>query len=146
MQDNTVGTHIKNLKAFLNDATIRRINTNLDFRNPKFKAIFEEADTIHLRLEESERIKLLDHSAKPGMEKMRDLFLVGCFTGLRFSDFSQIKLSNIVTMEENRFISLRTLKTNTRAVIPLNKAVLDILDKYKGGIPDTYTNQVEKPG
>jgi hypothetical protein len=47
-------------------------------------------------MDELEKLKKLDLSAKPGMEMMRDLFLVGCYTGLRFSDFSQIKLSNIV--------------------------------------------------
>jgi hypothetical protein len=33
MRDNTVGMHIKNLKAFLNDSTTRGINIYLDFRN-----------------------------------------------------------------------------------------------------------------
>jgi hypothetical protein len=140
MSENTVGMHIKNLKAFLNDSTARGINSCLDFRNSKFRANFQEADTIYLRMEDLDKLKELDLSARPVIERMRDLFLGGCFTGLRFSDFSQIKLSNIVAMGDNRFISLHTLKTSTRVVIPLNMVVLDVLDKYKGGIPDTYTN------
>ena len=66
------------------------------FPEQQVRANFQEADTIYLRMDELEKLKKLDLSAKPGMERMRDLFLVGCFTGLRFSDFSQIKLSSIV--------------------------------------------------
>ena len=92
-------------------------------------------------MDEIEQIRSLDLSVKPGMERMRDLFLIGCFTGLRFSDFSQIKQASIVTMGENRFISLRTIKTGIRVVIPLNNAVEEILNRYNGGIPEIYTNQ-----
>ncbi|MCB8999640.1 MAG: site-specific integrase [Bacteroidales bacterium] len=141
MRENTIGLHIKNLKAVLNEAKFRGLNSNLDYKQRKFKVVFQEADAIYLRLDEIKRIRELDLSAKPGMEKVRDLFLIGCFTGLRFSDFSQIKKANFQTIEENQFISLRTIKTSSRVVIPLNQTIIEILEKYEGNIPKPDSNQ-----
>jgi len=47
---NTVGKHIKTLKTFMNEATERGYNQNLEFKKRKFKTIKEESDTIYLTI------------------------------------------------------------------------------------------------
>lgn len=139
LADNTIGKHIKVLKVFLNEATERGYNTNLEFRKKKFKAISEESDTVYLSLDELKKIENLDIRASKRLDKVKDLFLIGCYTGLRFSDFTQIKPENIVS--DNTIIKIRTQKTGSRVSIPLNSTVRSILKKYDNHLPKAYTNQ-----
>lgn len=137
---NTVGKHIKTIKSFMNEATERGINENLEFKKRKFKTIREEADTIYLSVNELEVMEKLNLSASPRLEKVRDLFLIGCYTGLRFSDFTQIKPENIISNKS--MLQIRTQKTGERVSIPLHKTVKKILKKYDNKLPTAYTNQV----
>ena len=139
LASNTVGKHIKTIKSFLNEATERGHNKNLEFKNKRFKTIREESDTVYLSIEELKKIEKTDLKANPRLEKVRDLFLIGCYTGLRFSDFTQIKPENIVS--DNTVIQVRTKKTGQRVSIPLHKTVRDILKKYKNKLPKAHTNQ-----
>ncbi|OXB09549.1 hypothetical protein B0A81_05295 [Flavobacterium plurextorum] len=137
---NTVGKHIKTIKSFMNEATERGFNENLEFRKKKFKTIREEADTVYLSIKELEQFEKLKLSATPKLERVRDLFLIGCYTGLRFSDFTQIQPENINS--DNTMIFIRTQKTSERVAIPLHKTVRTILKKYNNRLPKAYTNQV----
>ncbi|REG89382.1 site-specific integrase [Winogradskyella sediminis] len=139
LASNTVGKHIKTIKSFMNEATDRGLNDNLDFRKRKFKTIREEADTVYLSIDELKQIEKLNLSASPRLDKVKDLFLIGCYTGLRFSDFTQIKPENITS--NNSLIEVRTKKTSQRISIPLHKTVRNILKKYNNNLPKAYANQ-----
>jgi len=136
---NTVGKHIKTLKSFLNEATERGLNNNLEFRNKRFKKPQEKADTIYLNIDELKKIENKDLSKNKKLDQVRDLFLIGCYTGLRFSDFSQIKPENIIT--DKSMIQIRTHKTGERVSIPLHPTVKKILKKYNNAPPKSYSNQ-----
>ncbi|MBJ6369516.1 site-specific integrase [Snuella sedimenti] len=138
LSNNTVGKHIKTIKSFMNEATERGLNTNLEFKNKRFKTIREEADTVYLNIEELKQIEKIDLKASPRLEKVRDLFLIGCYTGLRFSDFTQISPENII---DDKVIEVRTQKTGQRVAIPLHKTVRTILKKYNNKLPKSYSNQ-----
>lgn len=137
---NTVGKHIKTIKSFMNEATERGINKNLEFRKKKFKTIREESDTVYLSIKELEKFEKLQLTATPRLDTVRDLFLIGCYTGLRFSDFTQIQPENI--NNDNTMLFIRTQKTSERVAIPLHKTVRTILKKYNNKLPKAYTNQV----
>ena len=137
---NTVGKHIKTIKTFMNEATERGINQNLEFKKRKFKTIREEADTIYLTIDELKTMEKLDLSASPRLEKVKDLFLIGCYTGLRFSDFTQINPENILS--DRSMLQIRTQKTGERVSIPLHPTVQKILKKHNNRLPKAYTNQV----
>lgn len=137
---NTVGKHIKTIKSFMNEATERGINENLEFRKKKFKTIREEADTVYLSVKELQQFEKLKLSATPRLDKVRDLFLIGCYTGLRFSDFTQIQPENI--NNDNTMLFIRTQKTSERVAIPLHKTVRTILKKYNNKLPKAFTNQI----
>jgi len=140
MSTNTIGKYIKTIKTFLNEATERGLNTNLEFRKSKFKTISEETDTVYLSAEELKTIEEKDFSFNISLEKTRDLFLLGCYTGLRFSDFTQIKKENII--ESKSIIQIRTQKTKEKVSIPIHSIVKRILIKYDNAIPNPFTNQV----
>jgi integrase len=134
---NTIGKKIQTLKIFLNAAKDEGINAFDTFKSRKFKAVSEEADTIALNEAELMQLYNADLSDKPGKERVRDLFLVGCWTGCRFSDISQITPENIT----GGFIRIKQYKTGTPVVIPLHPVVTAILNKYKGQLPKAISNQ-----
>lgn len=143
---NYAGNIIKVLKVFLNDATEKGINTNLAFRGKHFLKPKQDTDSIYLTINELNQIYQLDLSSTSRLERVRDLFILGCYTGLRFSDFTVIEPQHITNVyDENgnqiEVIKIVTKKTATPVIIPLHPFVKAILNKYDGSIPKPLSNQ-----
>jgi integrase len=133
---NTVGDNIKKLKAVMAAALELGYHKNTAFQGKYFTKPSEEADNIYLSIDELKEIETLDLSSKPSLDRVRDLFLIGCYTGLRFSDYSRLTPKNIA----NGFIEIEQLKTGERVVIPVHSIVKKIISKYNG-LPATISNQ-----
>lgn len=136
---NYVGTLLKDLKVMLKQAHYDGLHNNLIFQHRDFKKLVEEVDNVYLTDEELTLLYNLDLSANARLDRIRDLFLIGCYTGLRFSDFSELRPENIT--HNGRILTRKTLKTSERVSIPLNPKILAILKKYEGIPPRTITNQ-----
>lgn len=136
---NTIGTFIKNVKVFLNEAVDRKLTTNLIYRNKRFKNIEEPSESIYLTENEINELYNFDLSNNYRLEKVRDLFVIACYTGLRFSDLSQLRKENI--NEAGTLIKIRTQKTEELVIIPLKTCVREILLKYNGIPPNLISNQ-----
>lgn len=136
---NSIGTIIKNVKVFMNEAVERGLTTNLQFKNKRFKVIEENTDAVYLTIEELKQILALDLTENNRLDKVRDLFLIGCYTGLRFSDLIQLRDENLIV--NGTQVKIRTAKTNEVVIIPLNTAVKSILKKYDGVPPQVISNQ-----
>ena len=139
IKNGQAGNLIKQLKAFLNWATDRGINKNLDFLKKTFKKLKDEPEVIYLT--ESELMNLYNSELLPGkLANTRDFFCFGCFTGLRFSDIRNLSPDNIVVkdvliggkLEQIKFIETRVQKTKDRISQPLNKYAEAILKKHEG--------------
>ncbi len=138
---NSIGKNIKNLKVFMRESADKKLHANFEFQNKRFKKISEETDSIYLKDSEIEKIYSLDLSDNPSMEKTRDLFVIGCYTGLRFGDYNKLVPENIKSNEKGSFLSVPTQKTDERVVIPLKWIVVEIFEKYQGMPPKSFTNQ-----
>ncbi len=137
---NHVGSIVKYLKVFLNNALKDGVHQNRKFENSAFSKPSEEVDKIYLTDSELQTIYDLDLSGKKdGVERVRDLFLVGSYTGLRFSDYSKLIPENFLA--DGRLLRVKTQKTDTGVFIPLNPIVLAIVNKYNGKLPKSITNQ-----
>jgi len=135
---NTIGKYIKTIKTILNEATERGINSNLQFRSKKFSTTSEQTDSIYLSETDLKEIEDLDFSNNQRLDNVRDLFLIGCYTGLRFSDFSILKPEQM----ETGFIRIKEqTKTGKSVVIPIHPIVKKILQKQNGELPRAITNQ-----
>jgi integrase len=131
------GKHIRCIKTVLTDATDNGKNTNLDFKKKSFAIIEEQADTIALNEVELQKLVKLDLSDNKPLEQVRDLFVIGCFTGLRFSDFSTFNPDNI----HGGKITVKQTKTGHKIVIPIHTNVKAIIEKYNGVLPTAISNQ-----
>jgi hypothetical protein len=138
---NTMGTHIKNLKVFLIDADERGYSVNPDLRKRRFKVMEEQTEAIYLKNSDLNNITELDLVDLPRLDRVRDLFLIGCYTGLRYSDFSQVKKDNIQSVAGGKVLRVKMIKTGGLVVIPLKIEVLNILDKYDWLLPKVPSNQ-----
>ncbi|WP_164126321.1 site-specific integrase [Sphingobacterium luzhongxinii] len=140
---NTIGTHFRNLKTILRSATEEGVNKNLDYTKRRFKSHRVDVDNIFLNIEELNKIQNLDLTTQPSLENARDLFLVGCWTGLRFSDFTKLTTDNF-NIQDNT-IHILTQKTQKPVVIPLLPPLQMILNKYNGftenSLPKSISNQ-----
>jgi integrase len=134
---NTIGTRIKVLKTFLSQANEREIKVNTDYQKKSFAKPIEETTAVYLS--ETELTQMYKLEKLPSyLEKVRDLFLIGCYTGLRFSDLSKLSKENI--SEENT-ISIKTQKTGQNVVVPIHPIVRAIFEKYSYQLPRIPSNQ-----
>ena len=97
----------------------------------------ETPDNIYLTEHEIKNMMALKAFEKPVYETVRDLFVIGCMTGMRFSDYSQLTLAKI----NNGFIQITQQKTSGRVTIPIHPIVAQILAKYPDGLPKCPANQ-----
>src|SRR5690606_25341464 len=109
-----------------------------------FKTLKSEVHNVYLDIPELELLEQIDLSEKPHLEQARDVFLCGCYTALRYSDYKRINKDFIIEKEGKYFIDMITQKTNYRVVIPIKPIVFDILTKYNFLLPSTYEQKVNK--
>lgn len=136
---NTIGKSIKNIKVFMNYAVENGITTNTKHRSKGFKAMQDEPDNIYLSDSEIDALYNLDLKDNPRLDKVRDLFVIDCCTGLRYMDLS--KLSKEHFINDNTMLKITTEKTSEVVIIPLHDYVVEILDKYKNVLPTVPSDQ-----
>ena len=92
----------------------------------------KEFESHFIYLTKEELTKLYNHEfASETLTKVRDLFVFGCATGLRESDYSNVKPENI----KDGKLFITTQKTADPLVIPLTHYSRTIVEKYKGVLP-----------
>ena len=136
LAQNTIGKKIQTLKIFMYAASDMGLTDNRQFMSHRFTVISEETESIYLNEAELQAIYELDLTGSH-LEKVKDLFIVGCWTGLRFSDWDKITPANI----DNGFLELKQAKTGAAVVIPLHSTVEAIMNKYNGQLPKIISNQ-----
>jgi len=131
--------------VFLNDATDKGINKKLDYKTKAFNIKgTKPPQNIYLNEAELMTIYKLNLSENEKLEKVRDLFLVGCYTGLRFSDFTRLTANNLQVIDKKEVIKIHTQKTKKTVYIPLHPIVKAIIKKYRTEealFPKTISNQ-----
>lgn len=96
---------------------------------------------VYLTRGEIDRLAALDLKDCSTMRKVRDVFLVGCWTGQRFSDYSRVSDKNIDTVRidgtEHTVLRLVQKKTGRRVTVPvMDKRILRILEYWGGRLPE----------
>ena len=127
---NTIGKTIKQLKIFIKDRVRRKIIAPIDLTD--YKVPDEETDAIYLTYEEISTFYHTDLSMYPELTPYRDLFVLACLTGLRFSDFSTLRPEDL----RNDLLHKRQEKSDHKVVIPLkDEAKMIFTQQFKDSIP-----------
>lgn len=139
---NYTGAMVKKLKNILQRAADEELHTTFEYKKRYFKITSEDVDSVYLTREELGAIAALNLSLDPELAAVRDVFLVGCYTGQRYSDYSRIGPDNIRTTGGRRFIELTQRKTGARVVIPVNDELDEILRRHKNQLPRIHENDL----
>lgn len=128
MRNSTIGKQMGFLKWFLKWAKKKGYNENNDFETYKPKLKTTQKKVIFLTWEELTQLREFEiPEQKKYLDRVRDVFLFQCFTGLRYSDVFNLKRTDV---KEN-YIEVTTVKTADSLVIELNDFSRKILEKYK---------------
>lgn len=127
---NTIGKQMKNIKVFLNWCFKNEYCTIFDTSH--IITYQEEPENVYLSSAEIDM--LLDYKpADDELVKVRDLFVIGCETGLRFSDYCRLKPEYF----NGRLLKIIQTKTKDKVTIPLSARARGVLEKYDYQ-PPTY--------
>ena len=127
LNDNTLSRYLNFFKTFVLWCSRKGIDINMDYKKVSVKKY--EADGIALTAED---VKTLEQAELNGAEeKARDLFLIGVYSGQRFSDYSVFDRADV----QGKFIIKRAEKTEKHSYIPLHNKLKDLLDKYDWRLP-----------
>ena len=128
MRNSTIGKQLSFLKWFLRWSFKQGMHSNnaYDAFKPKLKDT--QKKIIFLTWEELNRLREFKiPPTKQALERVRDVFLFQCFTGLRYSDVFNLRKSDI----KGDHIEVTTVKTSDSLSIELNDHSRAILEKYK---------------
>lgn len=132
---NYIGRQITNIKTVL----------NLSFKEGKhkteaykqYKKLAEKVYNIYLS--EEELLRLYNLKLTGRHKKARDLFLIGCYTGMRVSNYLNIDPDLNIDLERSR-ITVIVNKNGPRVIIPIHWMVREIIEEYKG-LPKSISEQ-----
>ena len=129
MAQNTCTKHLKYLKSIV---TLAVSNNYISYNMlANYKIERKPVDIDFLTEEELRRIINFD-TPIPRLEKARDFFLFGCFTGLAYIDIKTLKLEHFEKDDEGRiWIKKKRVKTGVLSRIPLLPMAKMILEKYR---------------
>jgi integrase len=127
------GKRISQIKTILNQATKLGLNKHLMFK--EYKVLKTKSKKEYLNEEEIQLLWNLDLSENKRLEKVRDIFLVCCYTGVRFSEYKNLKQENIELGKNGKSINYYSKKTKKYVHTICNDITLDLLKKYKFNLP-----------
>lgn len=151
---NTIASQFSIMKVWLTEAEDEGLIIDKSFH--KYTTKTQDVDNIYLSEEEIQRIYDIDFTDeaiksqiddKSMIEQTRDLFVIACWTGLRFGDWKDLSKADIT----HDTMTITTSKTYKTVIIPLHPLVKEVIKKYDGklpqGIDKTHTlKQIRKCG
>ncbi|WP_435578741.1 tyrosine-type recombinase/integrase [Gilvibacter sp.] len=131
--DNYVGHNVKVIRTFFN-----YLKNDRDFNTGDFQRLFyvrkEEVDILVLSPEQLKYLihdKDLEKNLTPGLRRIKDIFVFGCTTGLRFSDLFLLTNKNFEYQGDSWYLKIKSKKTKTYSYIKLPEYGAQIYLKYR---------------
>jgi integrase len=131
--DNYVGSNVKVIRVFLNYLQSEKDIFLGDFH----KQFYVRKEEVTILVLSPEQLKFLIHDKvfesklSRANQKIKDIFVFGCTTGLRFSDIFLLTNKNIEKSNGEWYLKLKSKKTKTYSYIKLPTYAVSIFEKYK---------------
>jgi integrase len=122
ISDNTLRRKIGFFKSFLNWCVNNGYSVNTAYKTFNIKP----RETSHVSLTDAELKILEDIELDEALSYYRDLFLIGIYSGQRYSDYGKFDKDDI----DGDNIVIRAKKTGQFSYVPLNSKLKRILNKY----------------
>lgn len=135
LTDNTVAKQVMTLKRFMKWAAERGYHQSIGYERLTYKR--QEPDIMTLTAEEVEALENLPLPEASYLDNARNLFLLSCYTGLRYSDLVSIRPEHL----RGQTLRLTTQKTREAVSIPLQVRALPIVRRMIAGEVRPITNQ-----
>lgn len=145
----SVGKYVENLKGFLKWAYQRKYHTNRTYEDFKMFADEEKEkrkqneENVSLTLHELRALYTHKFTKGSALDKARDLFCFGCYTGQRWGDISQFKKSDL-DGDVWTFRAGKTKKNTSIDLIGYSAPALAILKKYNFQLPKISSQKVNE--
>ena len=130
-KESTVSNRLRHLHQVIRKAQQERYIREdpfelIDIETPTYERNALTSDDLH---------KLLSYRPHRSVDNhCRLIFLLGCFTGLAFSDLKKLRLDDVYTLDDGRrYISLCRTKTQNRSIVPLWPIAEEILTIVSDG-------------
>lgn len=129
---NTLNSRNKMFRAMMNDFS-KKTAVNKAYKEVAVRG--EKVEHIILNDDEIERMMNVNTDGNGKLENVRRLFIIGITTGLRFSDFSNVKLEHLA----GDILTIHQQKTGGRVSLPIHPALMELIDNNQ--LPHTVSNQ-----
>lgn len=130
---NHFGKRIAQIKAILNSATKLGLNKFLMYKD--YVVVKKRVKKQYLNEEELMMLWNLNLSNKLRLERVRDIFLVCAFTGVRFAEYKHLKKENLELGNNGVSIGYYAKKNNKYVRTLCNEISFSILKKYEFELP-----------
>lgn len=172
---NTIARHVRNMKTMLYAAKAMHLTTREDFTTSDWSADREDVDNIYINTERIKEMASIDLSCYEDMKQRairfakdkkerdtlvhalkrdiyrkklseaRDIFLLGCLTGQRVSDYKRINKDMIQSLIGVRqYVHIVQVKTGKDVYVPYSKLIREILERYDGELPKIYDQHLNE--
>lgn len=135
LTDNSLAKVLTRLKAFLREAQAQGLTLPQDLRYLNWKR--REPGIVTLTTAELAKLEHLELDEQPGQRNARDLFLLACYTGLRYSDLVSLRPEHW----QGSMLRLTTQKTRDTVTVPLRPAAQVLLRRLFAGELTFVSNQ-----
>lgn len=138
MSQLTVHSYMKTLRIYIHDAMAH----DRLMKDPSYGIKVRRTEYEQTRwLTEDEMAKIENANLSSGsLNRVRDLFIFSCYSGLAFSDLMDFKPGKLESDGENTFLVGKRIKTNQEYIVLVLPKAQEILEKYDYCLPK-YSNQ-----
>ncbi len=142
-QQNTIAKHLTHLRTLVKEAVRRGYLPAKNNPFYSYKIRTTAGKHVFLLPDELEKLESLVLPARKNvLQHVLDAFLFCCYTGLRYSDFTQLTAAHLIYIEGSLWLHFRTVKTNEEIRLPLyllfqGKAVR-LIRKYEAVADDFF--------
>lgn len=153
---NTVYKYFKNIRTYVNRAILLDLMEMNNYPFKKFRLKQVDGNRDYLTPDELSRLEKLNFVSNNELDKVKDIFLMSCYCGMRFSDIIRIQKENFYEILNVKWLKFKMIKstlkgdesTQKEVKIPVSKMfsgkAVDIYEKYKDSkkyLFDDFTNQ-----
>lgn len=129
LHKNTINKYHSRLRTLLLRGLAEGILQKQPYAN--YKLITTKSDREFLNMDDLTKIIQLDLSHNSSLDKVKDLFIFSCYTGLRFQDAQNLVIENLTTFKNKPFLRYIQEKTGRAVDIPILPVIKKIIEKYK---------------